>query len=299
MNPLYPALGLALCLLLALRGLALARSTPEGVQRLIGVDDAHRRERRSLTAAAGAALGRRFGASTLALMSEKRRGMVRHRIDAAGRPGGMTLESYAAAKAASTILLVLFGLVMATITGSLFLIPAFALFGWLQGDLRLAATAKRRQAQIERDLPDFLDVLVVTVQAGLGFRDALGRVADALGGPLGQECRIALQQMGYGQARRAAFQGIRERSDSESLALFMTALLQAEELGAPLGEALSTIAEDMRKSFGQRARREAARAVPRISVVTVLIIMPGVIVMLLAAFYISSGADYGSLFSGG
>lgn len=298
MNPLFPALGLTLCLLLALRGVALARSTPEGVQRLIGMDENGRSQRRSLIAAAGAALGRRFGASTLALMSEKRRAAIRHRIDAAGRPGGMTLESYAAAKAGSTILFAFLGLVLAAVTGSLLLVPALALLGWLQGDLRLASTARRRQARIERDLPDFLDVLVVTVQAGLGFRDALGRVADALGGPLGQECRIALQQMGYGQARRAAFEGIRERSDSESLSQFMTALLQAEELGAPLGEALSTIAEDMRKSFGQRARREAARAVPRISIITVMIIMPGVIVLLLAAFYISSGADYGSLLSG-
>jgi len=297
-NPLFPGLALALCLLLGVRGVAMARATPEAVQRFLPLDDAGLRGRRSLLGALSTALGRRFGSSALGLMSERRRALLRHRIDAAGRPGGVTLASFAAAKAASAVLFTLLGLLLATLTGSVAFLPAMALFGWLQGDLRLAAQAKRRQDQIERDLPDFLDVLVVTVQAGLGFRDALGRVSDALGGPLGEECRIALRQMGYGQARRAAFQGIRERSDSESLGQFMTALLQAEELGAPLGEALSMIAGDLRKSFGQLARRRAARAAPRISVITVLIILPGVLVLMFAALYISSGIDFGSLLGG-
>lgn len=294
MSPLLAGLALALCFLLAARGLALARSTPPGLARYLATDDAPTR-RRSLLATASAALGRRFGASALGATSHKRRTLLRHRIDAAGRPGGMTLESFAAAKAASTVLFSLLGLLVFVLAGNVLVLPLLALFGWLQADLRLAGQARRRQAQIERDLPDFLDVLVVTVQAGLGFRDALGRVSDALGGPLGEECRIALQQMGYGQARRAAFEGIRDRSDSESLAQFMTALLQAEELGAPLGDALSQIADDMRKSFGQLARRQAARAVPRISVITVVFIVPAVIVLFVVAFYLSSGADYGAL----
>lgn len=298
MNPLLPGLGLALCLLLGLRGVALARSAPEGLQGLLDADDLRRSPRRSALGALNARLGSRFGGRMLGAMSARRRAFTSHRIDAAGHPGGMTLESYAAAKAAATILFAGLGLVLVVLTGNLVVLPALALFGWLQGDLRLAATAKRRQARIERDLPDFLDVLVVTVQAGLSFRDAMGRVGDALGGPLGEECRIALQQMGYGQARRAAFEGIRDRSDSESLGQFMTALLQAEELGAPLGDTLSAIAEDMRRSFGQRARREAARAVPRISAITVLIIMPGVIVLLLGAFFVNSETDYGALFGG-
>jgi tight adherence protein C len=297
-NPLLPGLALALCLVIAVRGAALARSTPEGAERLLGLDGSERRRRRSLYAGLRTALGRRFGRSVLGLMTDRRKAFVRHRIDAAGRPGGLTLEGYAATKAASTIILGLLGLLLVLITGSPLLLPALALVGWLQLDLSLAAQAKRRQAQIERDLPDFLDVLVVTVNAGLGFRDALGRVADSLGGPLGQECRIALQQMGYGAARRTAFEGIRERSDSEALSQFMTALLQAEELGAPLGEALNAIADDMRKSFGQRARREAARAVPRISIIVVIIVMPGVMILLLAAFFIGSGADYGALLGG-
>lgn len=299
MNPLLPALGVVLCFLIGVRGIALMRSVPVGAVRVIGLTEAEQRRRESLLARVRATLGRRFGRNVLQLMSQKRLAVIRHRIDAAGRPGGMTIETYGARKAATALLYGALGVVLTLLTGQVLLIPALLVLGWVQVDFALGAQARRRQSQIERDLPDFLDVLVVTVQAGLGFRDALGRVADALGGPMGQECRIALQQMGYGAARRTAFEGIRERSDSESLSQFMTALLQAEELGAPLGDALSAIADDMRKAFGQRARREAAKAVPRISAIVVVIIMPAVLILLLAAFFLGSGADYTQLFSGG
>jgi tight adherence protein C len=297
-NPLLPAIGLTLCLLIGLRGLVLARSAPAGAERLLGLRDVERQSQGSLLTRLRTALGRRFGRSFLRLMSEKRRNTIRHRIDAAGRPGGLTLEGYAAELAASIVMTSAMGLILMALTANVLLLVAFPLLGWLQVDLRLTTQAKRRQAQIDRDLPDFLDVLTVTVQAGLGFRDALGRVADALPGPLGAECRIALQQMGYGAARRTAFEGIRDRSDSEALGQFMTALLQAEELGAPLGDALQAIAEDMRKTFGQIARRQAARAVPRISVIIAVTVLPAVIILLLSTVFIASGTDFGAFFGG-
>ena len=94
---------------------------------------------------------------------------------------------------------------------------------------------------------------------------ALQRVAEALGGPVGEEMLTALRQMELGATRREAFLALRARNDSESLSTFVGAQLQAEELGVPLSEALNDIAQDMRRAAAQDARRRAARAAPRIA----------------------------------
>lgn len=295
MNPLVPGLALAACLLMTAVGMSMLRSVPAGAQRLMPSSLDAAEGQRSLLKRLQDALGRRFGRTVLAGMSTKRKDLIRHRLDAAGHPGGLSLEGYAGVKAASTILFAFVGFLTFLFTNSILFVVIFALVGWMQTDLTLVGQAKRRQARIDRDMPDFLDVLAITVGAGLGFRSALQRVGEELGGPLGQEVRIALQQMGYGAARRGALQGIKDRNDAESLDQFITALLQAEELGAPLTETLRDISEDMRSSFHQRARRDAARAVPRVSLVVTLVVVPGLIVMVLAALYIGSGVDLSGL----
>ena len=128
----------------------------------------------------------------------------------------------------------------------------------------MSREGRLRQEQIERDLPDFLDILAVTVRAGLGYRLALGRVAEALGGPVGEEMLVALRQMSLGATRRAAFEALRDRNASEQLSSFVAAQLQAEELGVPLSEALNDIAArhaPRGPSGGAPARR--ARDAPR------------------------------------
>jgi tight adherence protein C len=288
MSPAAPALALAACVVLLTLGLALYRSEVVGGDRM-GIQAAPPRRQRSLLRAVRDAMARRLARPVLALTSSRRRAVTQHRIDAAGRPDGLTLGTYAGAKALSAVSFGLVGLVLGLVTGSPLFVVAVGYLGWLRVDLSLMARGKRRQSRIDRDLPDFLDVLAVTVSAGLGFRAALARVADALQGPLGEEIHTALQQMGYGVARRAAFQGVRDRNDSQALSRFMSALLQAEDLGAPLADALASIAVDMRRSFAQAARTEAARAVPRVSMVIAVVMVPAVLVLMLGALVSVSG----------
>jgi tight adherence protein C len=295
-SPLLPGAALAACVLVAAAGLALLRTTPQGTRALIENLVADRRGPRPRRADVTERLGQRFAKQALSIMSERRLALLRHRLDAAGRPDGMTLERYAARKAGFAVVFACAGLVLFLLTSSFPLIPAMVALGWLLVDLKLAGTAKRRQAQIDRDLPDFLDVLAVTVSAGLGFRSALERVATTRPGPLSEEVRTTLQQMGIGVSRRAAFEALRERNDSEQLGQFVTALLQAEELGTPLTDALASIADDMRKEFAQLARRQAARAAPRVSVIVTTIVVPGAIVLILAGLLSGSNAPVGGLF---
>jgi tight adherence protein C len=206
----------------------------------------------------------------------------------------MTLEAYAGRKASFVLLFSIVGLLFLA-DGSVLMFVLLCALGWLWMDVTLGGQAQRRQARIDGDLPDFLDILAVTVGAGVGFRPAMARVSEALGGPLAEEVLTSLRQMDLGASRREALEGLRKRNRSESLGTFVTALLQAEELGVGLAEALTDLAADMRRSFHQKARRRAARAAPRVSLITTTVLVPGAVVLIVAALFIGSDLDLGVL----
>ena len=159
-------------------------------------------------------------------------------------------------------------------------------------DIALWSKAAERQEKIEDDLPDFLDVLAVTVSAGLLFRGALERVIERSEGPLAEEMQLVLRQMDVGQSRAEAFADLRARTSSNSLDSFVVALMQSEELGSPLTEALNQIALDMRQVTAQRARQKASKANPKISAVVSLIMVPATMLLIgVAMFYSVDFAD--------
>jgi tight adherence protein C len=252
------------------------------------------RERRSLFESIERRLGP-IGAPLIRrvqLDDPKRREKLRQRIDAAGRPGGLTVERYARRKGA--ILVLGFGLsLFALVSGSwlsflaLLFLSVFAFDAWLQG------TARRRQEAIERSLPDFLDILAVCVSAGIAFRPALARVAEASEGPLREEIELVLRQISLGSPRREAFDALRERNTCDGVGTFVTAVQQAEELGVPLTDALVDLARDMRQTAFQRARQRAQKATPRVSVVTTAVIAPGAVIIIIASLF--ANVDLGPL----
>jgi tight adherence protein C len=228
---------------------------------------------------AGAPLIRR-----LQLESPTRREKVRQRIDAAGRPGGLTVERYARRKGAFLVLgvgLALFALVSGSWVSciALLFVGAFGFDAWLHG------TGRRRQEAIERGLPDFLDILAVCVSAGIAFRPALARVAEASEGPLREEMELVLRQIALGAPRREAFDALRQRNTCDGVGTFVTAVQQAEELGVPLTDALVDLARDMRQEAFQRARQRAQKATPRVSVVTTAVIAPGAVIIIVASLF--------------
>ncbi|GAA1063331.1 MULTISPECIES: DUF5936 domain-containing protein [Streptomyces violaceusniger group] len=239
-------------------------------------------------------LGMRYAPLVLRLMGEKRVARVRRRIDLAGNPGGLTVDRYAARRAVYGALGFVGALVM-LIKGQLLLALLLVAFGLFWIEVGIWAAVRERKDAIERTLPDFLDVLAVVVSAGLSFRQALDRVAEKYEGPWADELRITLRQMDMGVSRRQAFEELRKRNDSEQVAQFVTALQQGEELGAPIVETLIAIANDMRRTDAQNARRRAARAVPKATMVITTFMVPGTMVLLVAGFFIGSGTDFGSV----
>ena len=103
--------------------------------------------------------------------------------------------------------------------------------------------------------------------------------------------------MDVGQSRSEAFAALRSRTTSESLESFVTALLQSEELGSPLSDALDQIALDMRRVTAQRARQKASKANPKISAVVTLVMVPGTMVLIMVSMYFVAGIDFGEILS--
>lgn len=222
---------------------------------------------------------------------------LRRRIDLAGRPDGLTIDSFLQ-------LIVKYGVMLGAVSFSFVLLGSFfsALMALIAIPIlpmsRLAGQQRKRRSKIDDDLPDFLDVLAVTVGAGIGFRSALDRINYRFSGPLSDELSFTLHQLDVGVPRRQAFSNLRDRCDSEAMSSFVSAFLQAEELGAPLTDTLNGIARDSRREAAQRARQRAARMVPRVTLLVSTLMVPPTIVIIGVGMYLGSNVDLGSIFGG-
>ncbi|MGW4442650.1 DUF5936 domain-containing protein [Streptomyces sp. NPDC004100] len=239
-------------------------------------------------------MGMRYAPFVLRLMGPRLVARYRRRIDLAGNPGGLTIDRYAARRAVYGALGIT-GFLVFLLRGQWFVALLLLAFGALWTEVGLWSAMRVRKDVIERTLPDFLDVLAVVVSAGLGFRQALDRVSTRYEGPWADELRITLRQMDLGMTRRQAFAELRRRNDSEQVAMFVTALQQGEELGAPIVDTLVSLAKDMRRTDAQNARRKAARAVPKATLMITTFMVPATMLLLGAGLILGSGVDFGSL----
>ncbi|MDQ0932320.1 DUF5936 domain-containing protein [Streptomyces turgidiscabies] len=239
-------------------------------------------------------MGMRFAPLVLRLMGPTRVDAKRLRIDMAGNPGGLTITRYAARRAVYVTFGVLLGLIFLQ-NGQLLLAVLTFAFGVTAADVAIWQAVRERKDVIDRTLPDFLDVLAVVVSAGLGFRQALDRVAEKYEGPWADELRITLRQMDMGVSRRQAFDQLRRRNSSEQVAQFVSALQQGEELGSPIAETLIQIAADMRRTDAQESRRRAAKTIPKATLVTLVFMLPATMILIATGMFLGSGTNFGSI----
>ena len=152
---------------------------------------------------------------------------------------------------------------------------------WLGPELWLRSKAETRGTAIRRALPDFLDLLAISVEAGAGLDNAMARAANEVGGPLGEEFHRLLHSLGLGSSRREAFVTLKERAQVRELSSFVLALLQAEALGISLAGVLRTQATEMRSLRRRLAREQAAKAPVKILFPLVFGIFPALMLVVL------------------
>ncbi len=156
-----------------------------------------------------------------------------------------------------------------------------AVVGWSLPGAHLRSRARSRARAVRDHLPDALDLLTVSVEAGLGFDQALGRVGERFGGVVGQELGRVLRDQRLGTPRREAMLDLVERIELPELAAFVHAVLQSEELGVRIGSMLRVQSDSLRTQRRQRAEEEAAKAPIKMAFPLIFLILPALLTVIL------------------
>lgn len=180
--------------------------------------------------------------------------------------------------------------------------PLFTLIGLLVGiilgfiapDLYLSSRAGSRAGAIIEQLPDALDLLTISVEAGLGFDAAIVKVTEKMKGPLTEELKRAAGEQRVGKSRQEALRGISERVEVKELQNFISAIIQADQLGVSMSKVLRIQSEQLRQDRRQRAEEKAARAPILIMLPTVGCIFPSLFIVILAPAALSALSSCGS-----
>ncbi|HMH48295.1 MAG TPA: type II secretion system F family protein, partial [Solirubrobacteraceae bacterium] len=177
-------------------------------------------------------------------------------------------------------------LVLAAISGSLsfttvMLAAVGAALTWFGPALLVGTRAQRRMDRVDRDLPELIDLLIATIEAGLGFAGSLQLVSDRFDGPLGQELRLTLREQNMGLSTERALGNLLERCETPSVRAFVRAVSQGESLGVSIGAMLRNLASETRKRRRQNANEQIQKAPVKMLFPLVFMVFPALLIVLL------------------
>ena len=187
------------------------------------------------------------------------------KVERAGRPWNLDVNGLLAVKlmclaGGLLILIILASLKVLPLIWFILLAAAVVILTYYLPDIILHFSANTRKQQIARSLPDFLDLLTVTVEAGLGLDSALAKISEKLRDPLREEILITLHHIRMGESREAALREFAKRCDVDDLSNFVTALIQSQKLGISLGTVLRVQSDTIRTVQRQRIEEKAQKA---------------------------------------
>jgi tight adherence protein C len=211
---------------------------------------------------------------------------VREKLIHAGNPAGLDADRFLSLKVIGAVsapfwlwfsfsMAALGGFYGVIVTGVMWAISFFGPDVWVQRKI------DERQVAIAMKLPDILDLLVISVEAGLGFEQAIDRTIDAVPGPLSEEFRRMLQETRVGATRADALRAMDERTNVPELRSFILAMLQADTFGVSIGRILRSQADEMRVRRRQRAQEQAQKAPVKMLFPLIFCIFPSLFVVIL------------------
>jgi tight adherence protein C len=172
-------------------------------------------------------------------------------------------------------------------TGNMLYLLLLAMAGFMLPDQWLKSLITGRKEEILKGLPNFLDMLCISVQAGLGFEAALQKVIEKKRGALADEFRIVIQEMRMGKARRVAMKDMAERVGISEVTVFVTAVIQAEMLGVSISNVLQVQAQQARDARRMQAEEKAMKAPIKMLLPLVFFIFPVLFIILLGPSFIN------------
>ncbi len=216
---------------------------------------------------------------------QKSRQDLMNRLDLAGRPGNLTPEDFAALRIVAAAVTAAIGLLLGLLLrNTVYLAVALAfgaIFGYYLPVLWLKQKVDARRMEIQKGLPDAMDLLVIAVDAGLGFDAALARVTDKYKNALSEEFAKVLREVSLGRPRLEAMDEMGRSSGVEDLHNFIQAIIQSEQFGTGIGKILRIQADEMRRKRRQRAQEKAAQATLKMMLPMVGCIFPTLWIVLL------------------
>jgi tight adherence protein C len=207
------------------------------------------------------------------------------RLTAAGQPGGLGAREWMALKAASAIAVGVPSLAILAGTSSRFVVLvaiAGPLAAFAVPDFWLARAVRARSEAAVRELPDLLELLRVSVEAGVAPIRAMGTVAGQFDGPLAAEWRRLAAAVALGEPQAEAIATMTGRIAAEEVSAFADALVRSRRHGLPLGATLATQAARARDARRRRIREQAARAGPKMQLVVALVLVPSMLLVVTA-----------------
>ena len=234
-------------------------------------------------------LAARLSSSVSRVASNSFQETTAKRLALAGNPGNLRVADWLGIKAVVAIVGAVIFVMLFVVVGFMKLpVPlnvGMGLIGLLLGytlpEFWLGSKVRARQHAILLQIPDALDLLTISVRAGLGFDAALGKVVEKLHGPLTDEFRRALAEVRVGKARREALRDIVPRTEVGPLTNFIGAIIQAEQLGVSISKVLQVQSEQLRIERRQRAEAMAAKAPIKMLFPLVGCIFPSLFIVIL------------------
>ena len=216
---------------------------------------------------------------------QKARQDLDNRLEMAGRPANLTPADFGAVRLVTAAVVGALGLLLGLLLGgTLYILGAFVFgigFGYYLPVLWLKQKVDARRAQIQKGLPDAMDLLVIAVDAGLGFDAALARVTDKYKNALSDMFAKVLREVSLGRPRLEAMDEMGRSSGVDDLHNFIQAIIQSEQFGTGIGKILRIQADEMRRKRRQRAQEKAAQATLKMMLPMVGCIFPTLWIVLL------------------
>lgn len=204
---------------------------------------------------------------------------IRRKLDFAGNPRDWSVDRVVSAMVIGAIALAVVGLALSLVFGApvpiqILMVLGGLVLGFFVPDIYLYQRTYDRSERMQRELPDAIDLLTISVESGLGFDAAVQQVARNTDGPLSEEFSRLLREMQIGQGRSVALRALADRTNVADVRSFVSAMVQADAFGIPISQVLRIQSKEMRVKRRQRAETKAQQVPVKITIPLIFCILP-------------------------
>jgi tight adherence protein C len=229
---------------------------------------------------------KRLGQAVMRLTPFDLYARINEKLVLAGRPVGLDAERVVALKIVGAVAGIVGGVLLSALVPvapllRVLVVVLVALVGYVLPGIQVGALAAKRQKLIQRQLPDVMDLLTISVEAGLGFDAALSQVTKNVPGPLAEEIGRLLQEMQIGASRIEAFRHLSERTNVPELQSFVLSMIQADLFGVSIANVLRAQSRELRSKRRQRAEEIAQKIPVKLLFPMIFLVLPALFIVVL------------------